>query len=169
MYAAHFAAGLAIKSRTPKAPALALLIGVFLPDFVWIVLAALGIEPTERSVFFDDWSHSLLTVALQATLFSAFFWRRGRAVASALWLAVFSHFLLDLPIHPRPLALYPHSAVHLSLGFSDAGRMTYWWVQAGVVAALMLLYVQGARKLRWPENLVAASCVALASLHLIML
>ena len=39
MYAAHFAAGLAIKGKVEKAPLWALLIGAFVPDFIWIVLA----------------------------------------------------------------------------------------------------------------------------------
>ena len=59
MYVAHFAGALAIKSRVPKAPTWALLVGAFIPDFIWIVLANRGIEPTEPSLFFDDWSHSL--------------------------------------------------------------------------------------------------------------
>jgi len=59
VYAAHFAAGLAIKSCVPEAPAWALLTGAFLPDFVWIALANRGIEPANPQIFFDDWSHSL--------------------------------------------------------------------------------------------------------------
>jgi hypothetical protein len=169
MYAPHFAAALALKSRTPKAPALALLVGAFLPDFLWAVLAALGVEPTARAVFFDDWSHSLATVALQAVLFAALFRRRGRAVMLAVGLGVLSHFVLDLPIHPQPLALYPHSAIHLSLGLPEVSRRTYWWLQAGLVAVLAAVYVMGAREQRWPRNLVAATCVTLASLQLIML
>src|SRR5215470_3362453 len=137
MFAAHFAAALAIKGRAPRAPAWALLTGAFVPDLLWIPLAALGIEPTARAVFFDDWSHSLLTTITWATLWAAIFWRRGAAVAVAVWLAVFSHFLLDLPIHPKPLALYPHSAVHLGIGLSQVDRATYWWVQLAVVVALI--------------------------------
>lgn len=168
MYAAHLAAGLAIKGHTPAAPTWALLTGVFVPDLVWIVLAARGIEPTESSAFFDDWSHSLLMIVIYATLFAALFWRRGRAVAAVLWLAVFSHFLLDLPIHPKALALYPHAGVHLGLGLSHVDKSTYWWVQLGVLLVLAAVYVRGARRHRLPANLVAASCVLLVSLHLLM-
>jgi len=169
MYAPHFAAALAIKTRVPRAPTPALLLGAFLPDLVWAVLAALGIEPTARASFFDDWSHSLLTIALQAVLFAALFRHRGRAVMAAVALAVLSHFLLDLPVHPKPLGLYPHSALRLSLGLPEISRRAYWWIQAGLVALFALLYVQAANALRWPRNLVAATCVTLASLQLIML
>jgi hypothetical protein len=168
MFAAHFAAALTIKSRAPQAPAWALLTGAFVPDLLWITLAALGVEPTARAVFFDDWSHSLLATIAWATLFAAIFWRRGAAVAVAVWLAVFSHFLLDLPIHPKPLALYPHSAVHLGLGLSQVDRATYWWVQLAVLAALTLLYVHGARRQQVPARLVAASALVVLSLHLLM-
>jgi hypothetical protein len=168
MYAAHLAAGMAIKGRAPRAPTWALLTGAFVPDILWIPLAWLGVEPTARAVFFDDWSHSLATTIVWATLFAAIFWKRGAAAAGALWLAVCSHFLLDLPIHPKALALYPHSAVHLSLGLGNVDRATYWWVQLGVVAALGLVYVHGALRNRVPARRIAAVCLILASLHLLM-
>src|SRR5256886_16882488 len=71
MYAPHFAAALAIKGRTPEAPLWALLIGAFVPDLLWIALARIGIEPAQTSNFFDDWSHSLISVAILATLFAS--------------------------------------------------------------------------------------------------
>lgn len=175
MYAAHFAAGLAIKSRIPDTPTWAVLTAVFVPDFVWIVLARAGIEPTARSAFFDDWSHSLIMVMIYATLFAVFFWRRNRAVSIALWIAVFSHFLLDWPIHPGPLALYPHSRIHLgwnlwSFGAARSfGTTNYWWIQLLVLLGLTAIYVQGKGKLQLPANLLLASCTVLLSLHLIML
>src|SRR5215471_8423791 len=169
MFAAHFAAGLALKSHVPKAPTWALLTGVVIPDFLWIVFANRGIEPTDPHVFFDDWSHSLLMVALMATLFSFVFWRYGRTVILAVWLAVFSHFLLDLPIHPKFLALYPHSSLHVGFFLSGTlGAMKYWWVQLCVVLVLTFVYALGARRVRVPSNLVAATCVTLVALHLLM-
>lgn len=169
MFAAHFAAGLALKSRVPKAPTWALLAGCTIPDFVWIVLATCGIEPTALNVFFDDWSHSLAMVALMATLFSLLFWWHGRAVMLAVWLAVFSHFILDLPIHPKFLAIYPHSSDHVGLFLSgNLGAKRYWWAQLFVVLAITLVYVQGARRMRFQPNLLAASCVILLGLHLLM-
>jgi hypothetical protein len=126
MTAAHFAAALAIKSRVPKAPAAALILGAFIPDFIWIVLATAGVEPTKREIFFDDWSHSLLSTVVSASVFALLFWQRGRGVAFAMWGAVFSHFILDLPVHPKDLALYPHSSVHLGLGLSNTAPMNYW-------------------------------------------
>ena len=107
MYAPHFAAALAIKRKSPGAPLWALLIGAFIPDLVWMALARLGIEPAQTSNFFDDWSHSLVSIAILATLFASAFLRRGKPVVVAVWLAVFSHFVLDFPVHPKRLALAP--------------------------------------------------------------
>ena len=169
MYAAHFAAGLAIKSCVPKTPAWALLTAVFVPDLIWIVLANRGIEPTEPSAFFDDWSHSLATTAVWAALFALIFWRRGRPVVLAVWIAGLSHFLLDFPIHPKFLALYPYSGVRVGIASAaEAGATTYWWVQLGVLTVLSLVYAEGARRARFPMNLIAASCVFLFGLHLLM-
>jgi hypothetical protein len=169
VYAAHFAAGLAIKSRLPKAPTWALLAGTFLPDFIWVVLANRGIEPTEPRLFFDDWSHSLAMTAVWASLFAMMFWKRERQIVLAVWLSVFSHFFLDFPIHPKFLALYPHSSLHLGLALSGTiGAIKYWWVQMGVLALLTAIYAQGAHRLRFQTNLIAASCVVLLGLHLLM-
>jgi|SRR5579872_1861195 len=165
MYAAHFAAALAIKSRVPKAPTWALVTGAFVPDFFWVAFGLAGIEPSQGPAFFDDWSHSLAMVILWATLFALAFWRKGVAVFWAVWVAVFSHFVLDLPIHPKNLALYPHSRLHLGWNLWRIGPRNYWYVQALVVVVLTLVYVQGARKLRFASNLIAASVILLLGLH----
>jgi hypothetical protein len=168
VHAAHFAAALAIKGRVPQAPTWALLTGAFVPDLLWVPLAMLGVEPTAPAVFFDDWSHSLATTVLWATLWAALFWRRGRVVAAAAWIAVFSHFLLDMPIHPQPLALYPHSILHLGFSYQQVSTTVYWWVQLAVLVALSLVYVQAARRHGAPLRLVAASCLVMLSLHLLL-
>jgi hypothetical protein len=175
MYAAHLAAGLAIKSRAPKAPVWALLLGAFLPDFFWIAFGVVGVEPSQGPPFFDDWSHSLAMVVLWATLFALVFWHRGLSVALPIWFAVFSHFLLDLPIHPKNIALYPHSAVHLGWNLWDFGATNlwfptrYWWVQFAVLLVLTIVYACGAKRMRLPLNLIWATCLLLFGLHVMTL
>ena len=166
MYAAHFAAGLAIKSYAPKAPTWALLTGAFLPDFFWVAFGLAGIEPSQGPGFFDDWSHSLAMVVVYATLFALAFWEKGWPIVFPVWLAVFSHFLLDLPIHPKNLALYPYSSIHLGWGLWRIGPRNYWWVQLCVLVVLTLVYAQGARKLRFANNLILATCILLLGLHI---
>jgi hypothetical protein len=177
MYAAHFAAGLAIKGRIPRTPTWALMTAIFLPDFVWILLAWRGIEPTlPPRGFFDDWSHSLVMVLVWSTLFACFFWRRGWPVALSLWIAGLSHFFLDFVIHPAKLALYPHSSIHLGWNLwqfgqtkSWLGATKYWWFEATVLLILISLYIWFARKNRLQSNLVAASCTLVFGLHLLSL
>lgn len=169
MYAAHFAAGLAIKARAPRAPTWALLTGAFLPDILWIGFARVGIEPTAIANFFDDWSHSLAMVISWGALFALAFWRQGRGVVLAVWVAACSHFLLDLPIHPKFLALYPHSAIHLGVVTSGAiGARRYWFAQLAVVAVSTPVYVRGLAASGLRRNLVAASCLIVLTLHLLM-
>jgi hypothetical protein len=174
MYAAHFAVGLAIGARAPRAPVAALLAGCFLPDIVWIVLAASGIEPSNTPHFFDDWSHSLLSIVVEASLFSLLFIRRGVEVWVPIWLAVALHFLLDVLIHPKPLALYPHATLHAPWDLWAWGSSKtpflfthYWWVQFGIIVPLMLIYAIGARKQGLPANLIAATVLAVLGLHLL--
>jgi|SRR5271154_6983882 len=174
MYAAHFAAALAIKGSAPRAPAWGLLVGVFVADFVWIALAGIGVEPAEPNAYFDEWSHSLVAIIIEATVFALCFYKRGISIWVPIWLATFSHFLLDWPIHPAPLALYPHSAVHLGfhlwtwgLTQSWLGRTHYWWIQMTVMLPLLVIYARGASRSGIGWNWVAASCLIAFGLHFV--
>jgi hypothetical protein len=169
MYVAHLAAGLAIKGYAPKAPAWALLTAVFIPDFIWIALAYRGIEPTQRELFFDDWSHSLAMTLVWATLFALIFIRSGKSVVLPVWLAAFSHFLLDMPVHPKRLAIYPFSSLHIGIfTSSEIGAMKYWWIQLVVSGVLTVVYARRASQIGLSGNLIAASCFVLLALHLLM-
>ena len=176
MYAPHFAAALAIKSTAPRAPLWALLAGAFLPDVLWIALARIGVEPAQSSTFFDDWSHSLVSVLMLASLFALLFWRAGRVVVAAVWLAVFSHFLLDFPVHPKRLALYPLSRIELgwdllTWGSSQGwlGVTNYWWLQWFLLLSFLFLYVNAMRRRHVPVNVIAASRVVVMGAQLLML
>lgn len=173
MYAAHFAAGLAIGARAPRAPMWVLLAGAFVPDIVWIVLSVAGVEPSATSMFFDDWSHSLLSVTLQASLLALCFARAGKTAWIPVWLAVISHFLLDAIIHPRPMALYPHSRVHVPWNLwhwgetqSAVGFTRYWWLQFAIMVPLLSTYVMGSRRQKFPLNLTWATVLTVVGLHL---
>ncbi|MGA9970982.1 MAG: hypothetical protein WBQ07_11610 [Candidatus Acidiferrales bacterium] len=172
MFAAHFAAGLAIGACTRRAPMSALLAGAFLPDVVWIGLAAAGVEPSAPSVFFDGWSHSFVSVLVEATVFALFFAYKGVRVWLPVWLAVMSHVVLDAIIHPMPISLYPHASVSVpwdlwpwgslpaALGFSH-----YWWVQLAIVAGLLGVYAVAALRSLFPPNLVGATVLLVLGLH----
>lgn len=148
MYAGHFAAGLALKGRVPEAPTWGLLLGVGLLDLLFGPLVLAGVEratvtpavPPGFSLDHIDWSHSLATSALWSALYGAAFLRRGRAVAGAMGLAVFSHFALDLLVHPADLALWPGSEVHLGFGLWRALPAGWWFVELALVAAGLAYY-----------------------------
>jgi hypothetical protein len=151
MFAAHFAAGLALKGRAPRAPLPALILGAFVLDGLWIVLSVLRIDRT----YYDDWSHSFVMSILWASLFSLFFWRLGRRVMCVLWLAVFSHFALDLVVQgasvcpPGILSMNPLVVTHYRL------------LQLGICAVLLSVYVVDARRLSitWPHVLATSAIV----------
>ena len=121
MYAGHFALGLALKARTPRAPTWAILLGTGFLDVLFGIFVLLGIERTTMTpgrspgftLDFIDWSHSFAMALVWAGLYAAAFVKRGRTIALVLGFAVFSHFLLDLPMHPHDLTLWPGSSTHL--------------------------------------------------------
>jgi len=174
MFAAHLAAGLAIKAAQPKVPAWSVLTGAFLPDLVWIGFSGAGLEPTSDAFFFDGWSHSVASIAVQAILFALCSFRYGRPVMFAVGLAVLSHIPLDALIHPKPLELWPHAAQ--VLGVPDwswgqtvlaLGKSRYWWTQLTVIVLLLGFYGKASRP-RLPANLIGASCLTVMGLHLII-
>jgi hypothetical protein len=157
MYVGHFAAGLAIKAREPTAPTWALLIGVGLLDLLFGPFVLAGIERATItpavspgfSLDYIDWSHSLLMSVVWSIVFAALFVRRGRRVMVALGFAVFSHFLLDLPMHPRDLALWPDAAVHVGFGLWQLLPNGWWVVELAVIVVLWAYY--------WRRSAVDAS------------
>lgn len=152
------------------------MVGAFLPDFVWVALGLAGVEPSQGPAFFDDWSHSLAMTIFWATVFAICFWRRRLAVMLPVWISVLSHFVLDLPIHPKNLALFPHSSLHVgwnswSFGLSRwwLGATHYWWIELAALSVLMAVYVQGARRAQFATNLLLATCVLAFGIHLMAL
>jgi hypothetical protein len=173
MFAAHLAAGLAIKAAQRRVPAWAVLTGAFLPDLLWIALAGAGVEPTSDAAYFDGWSHSVTSITIQAVLFALCFRRLGGAVMLAMGLAVFSHLPLDALIHPKPLEFWPHSVIvvgqptwtwgQIQLAL---GKSRYWWTQLAIVIPLLGFYWRRAAGGKLPSNFVAASCLLVLGIHL---
>jgi hypothetical protein len=174
MYAGHFAAALAIKAKEPRAPTWALLLGVGFLDVLFGIFVMLGIEKVRMtpgvapgfSLDRIDWSHSLLMSLVWAVLFAIPFRRRGRAAALAAGFAVFSHFLLDLPMHPPDLALWPGAPIHLGLGLWRRLPIGWWWFELGVIVVLCAYYVARARKEKTFGGHALWACAVILALHL---
>ena len=140
------------------------------------MLARVGIEPAQQFNFFDDWSHSLLSVVILVSFFALLFVRAGKAVAIAAWLAVFSHFVLDFPVHPKRLALYPLSSAHLGwdlLAWGSRrgwlGAINDWWLQLLALLFFLIVYVHGIRRIGISPSIVAACCIVLLGVQLLTL
>lgn len=167
MYVGHFAIGLALKARFPQTPTLPLLLGVgFLDllDGLFIVLGWNTVTPNLAAgpyLFFDltfiDWDHSLAAALFWSTAWALLFLKDKR-VALLAFVAAFSHFVADWPMHNQDLALYPFAATHFGLG--AWGRLgTASWVLEGLFAAALTCYAWRSAAQRgvnwaWPSVLM---------------
>ncbi|MGE5647710.1 MAG: metal-dependent hydrolase [Acidobacteriota bacterium] len=150
MFIGHIAVGLAAKRLAPRT-SLGLLIAAPLAlDLLWPVFVLAGwervrIEPGNTAfapLAFDHypWSHSLAMSAVWgAALALAYWsWRRYRAGAVVLGLAVLSHWALDALTHRPDMPLYPGGPrVGLGLWNSVEGTIA---VEAAMFAAGLWLY-----------------------------
>jgi hypothetical protein len=130
-----------------------LLVGVGLLDILFGPFVLAGIEgatvtPSVSPGFsldYIDWSHSLVMSLVWSVLFAAPFVRYGPHVVIAIGLAVFSHFLQDIPMHPPDLALWPNWTIHLGLGLWRTAPTGWWFVELAVIVVLWAYYWRRSR------------------------
>lgn len=154
MYAGHYAAALALKARYPETPTWVPLLGVGVLDILFGPFVLAGIEQVsitpDMSMGFTldyiDWSHSLVMALVWSGAFGAMFVRKGKVVAAVAGLAVFSHFVLDLAMHPGDMALWPGSTTHLGLGLWERLPVGWWFVEGGLVALGCWYYWSASRR-----------------------
>lgn len=155
MYVGHFAAGLALKAKYPRTPAWGLLLGVGMLDVLFGPFVLLGWERVTLtpgispgfSLDYIDWSHSCLMSLVWAALYGLLFLRHGRETAVLMGVAVFSHFVLDLLMHPADLALWPGSQTHLGLGLWRLLPVGWWFVELAFIALCLAYYYRRSRVL----------------------
>lgn len=175
MYAAHFASALALKAREPRAPTWGLLVGVGVLDILFGPFVLVGIERMSLtpgvspgfSLDHIDWSHSLLMSLVWSLLFGAAFLRRGRAVAIMMGIAVFSHFVLDVVVHPSDMALWPGSSVHLGFGLWRSMPVGWWFVELATIAGCGWYYWRRSRADRSFGGRAIAAMVVILILHVL--
>jgi hypothetical protein len=174
VYVGHFAAALALKAAEPRAPTWGLLVGVGLLDLLFGPFVLAGIERASItpavspgfSLDYIDWSHSLVMALVWSVLFAQAFRRLGPAVMTAMGLAVFSHFLLDVPMHPPDLALWPGSDVHMGVGLWRSLPTGWWFVELAVVGIGWGYYARAARGTETFGRRPYAIAAVLVVLHL---
>lgn len=126
MIAGHFGLAAVVKAKSPRAPLWALMLATVWMDVVFVPLLLAKVETMEvlgggapgygNAIIHADWTHSLVGALVISFLFGAvasMFW--DRVVALVLGCVVFSHWLLDLPMHHHDMPLLPANAGHLPL------------------------------------------------------
>jgi len=175
MYAGHFAVGLVLKTQEPRLPTWAALTGTGLLDILFGIFVPLGIEratvvPHSSPGFrldYIDWSHSLAMSLVWALVYGALFLGKGKRVAAFAAAAVFSHFVLDVFMHPPDLALWPGSRLHLGLDFWHRFPTGWWWMELGFVAVCCGHYFIKSRSSELYGRHAGWACVVVFLLHVL--
>src|SRR5437762_4423209 len=145
MFIGHFAVGFAAKKIAPRGSLPAYFAAAQLPDLLWPVLVAAGVErvtiapgDTAFTPFrFDSYpiSHSLALDLLWAVLFALGMWRatRDRGAALACAALVVSHWVLDFATHRPDMPIFP-GGPRYGLGLWNSVPATLA-IESGLLAA----------------------------------
>jgi len=166
MFIGHFGLSFAVKRATPRVNLATLFAAAQLPDLVWPVLVAAGVEQvridpgntsfTPLAFVSYPWSHSLLLVAVWAAGFAVLHrLRTGDSRAFPVLIAlVLSHWVLDFVTHRPDLPLYPGGPVY-GLGLWNSVPATIA-VEGALFAAGAWMYQRSTRAVgitgRWAFN-----------------
>jgi len=156
MYIGHFAVGLAAKKVAPRPSLGTYFMAASFLDLLWPVFLLLGIERVEidpgNTVFtplsfvYYPFSHSLLMAAVWALVFSFVYYRirKDTTVALWLWVAVFSHWILDLITHRADLPLYPGGDTVVGFGLWNSLVGTIF-VEGGIFLGGIFIYLRATK------------------------
>jgi hypothetical protein len=156
MIAGHYGAALAAKRVAPGIALWLLFVAVQLIDIAFSALVLLGVEKLRivpgitRSnaldLYYMPYTHSLVGAigwSVGAGLLYAAVRKGGAAsAAGVVGLAVFSHWLLDLPVHRPDLPLYDGSQ-KVGFGLWNV-PVAAFLLEAGLVVGALLAYARGA-------------------------
>jgi hypothetical protein len=163
MFIGHYGVSLAVKRCEPGISLGWLFVAVQFLDVLFSIFVFAGIEKMRivhgytavnpYDLFFMPYSHSLLGALVWSAAFAAVFflaWRRtsphrGWLTATILAAAVFSHFVLDIPVHTSdlPLGLGPGSP-RIGLGLWNHRAATIS-AELAVLLAGALIYLRATR------------------------
>ena len=147
-----------MRGRARQVPVAVYVGGAFLLDFLWVAFGVTGIDPTPWS----DWSHSLVMAVIWASALAAMFVKFGRAAIVAVWLIVFSHYVLDLLVQGATLFPYaPQSLLIPVLVTTHA-----WALQLVLSAAFLVVFVRDEWKVGALSWRTLAACALVLALSL---
>lgn len=144
VFIGHYGAAFALKRADPKVSLGALFLAVQALDVLWAGLVLAGVEKlrlvpginevNDYDLYYMPYTHGLVG-ALTCSLLLGVAYRllaRGSALrdAAVVSLAVFSHWLLDLPMHVRDLPLVDDASTKVGFGL---------WNHRGLAIAFELL------------------------------
>ena len=163
MFVGHYGVAFAAKRASPRLPLGLLFLAVQFLDVLFAVFVVLGIEKLRivhgftaynpYDLYWMPYTHSLAGALVWSVVAGWLFWlasprlaRRERGVASAvLGAAVFSHFVLDVPMHTADMALWPGAgAPKIGLGLWNH-RIASIAAELVVLVAGGWIYLRGSR------------------------
>ncbi len=160
---AHLGVAFAVKPLTPKVSLWTLLAASETLDLLAFFFMALGIERdavtqtrlehgvTIQTPAFVPWSHGLPMSIIWSLVagFIAYLFYRDRKVSVMVSLVVFSHWILDVLVHPGlPLFFDNTRTVGLGLWMSRPGLIASLVLEIGLLVSGILVYVIWRRKKR---------------------
>ena len=146
MFIGHYSVAYAAKTIAPKAPLAAYFLAVQALDVLFSVFVLGGVEHMEIVHKYTSYNpYRLYDMPITHSLVGSLAWAVAVGIVAALarlprreslWLglAVFSHFILDLPVHTPDLSIAGNDTVKLGLGL---------WNNVPAVLALELLLLVG--------------------------
>lgn len=153
---AHLGVGLATKRVVPEMPLWLLLVASETLDLLTFAFEAVGLErfAVSHSDFQHGttievpasvpWSHGLFMAAVWSVVAGAIVYAgyRDRRASGIIGLVVFSHWLLDVIVHPGlPLFFEGSPQVRLGLWMSDPGYVASIVLDVGLLVAGLAVYL----------------------------
>jgi hypothetical protein len=174
MFVGHYGVSLAVKKQKQQIPLWLLFLAVQWVDILFCLFVIFGVEHLRivpgftaynpYDLYDMPYTHSLLGSVVCSLVFgfgAAFIlWKRAPYLNTAMWLtlAVFSHFLLDVPMHVKDMLLMPGSHTHLGCGLWNH---FYLSMGAELVVLLAGLFWFGVKNRNYKFWTLIAVCLAL--------
>ncbi len=156
MFIGHFAVGLAAKRAAPRASLPLLLAAPQVPDILWPIFVAVGLErvrivpgitaASPLSLDYMPYSHSLVAVILWSTLFGlgVFAVMRDRRTAVVVALCSLSHWVCDWIAHTPDMPIASGDGPRVGLGLWNSIPATLV-VECGMFAIGVWIYSTSTR------------------------